>query len=98
MRKGASSDGGPCRTWPDRMDRRRGFAQGSSAPTPSTSTTMSPAAIGNEDAEGTLQRGRARERPINASREPGGCSDHENDDQCENEDIDDQGRNDDDQG
>jgi hypothetical protein len=59
MRKGTSSDGGPCRTWPDRMDRRGGFAQGSSAPTPSTQTTMSPAAIGNEDAQGTLQRGRA---------------------------------------
>jgi hypothetical protein len=26
-----------------------------------------PAAMGNEDVEGTLQRGRARERPINAS-------------------------------
>jgi hypothetical protein len=49
MREGTSSDGGPCRTWPDRVDRRGEFAQGSSAPTPSTSTTMSQPATGNED-------------------------------------------------
>jgi hypothetical protein len=67
MRKGASSDGGPCRTWRDRVDRHGELAQGSSAPAPSTSTTMSPAATGNEEVEGTLQPGRARERPIKAS-------------------------------
>jgi hypothetical protein len=48
MRKGTSSDGGPCRTWRDRVDRRGEFAQDSSAPALSTSTTMS-AATGNEE-------------------------------------------------
>jgi hypothetical protein len=49
MNKGTSSDGGPCRTWRDRVDRRGELAQGSSAPAPSTSTTISPAATGNEE-------------------------------------------------
>jgi hypothetical protein len=96
--QGTSSDGGPCRTRPDRVDRRGGLAQGSSAPTHSTSTTKSPSATGNEDVEGTLQRGRAHERPLNASVNPVAAVDHENDDPSENEGVDDQGRNDDDQG
>ena len=73
------------------------LAQGSSTPTPSTSTTRSPA-TGGEDVKGNCDEAEHANDPecvgVNLVPE----DDHENDDQGENEDNDDQGDNEDDQG
>jgi hypothetical protein len=82
------------------------LAQGSSAPTPSTSTTTSPAAINGEDVEGNCDEAEHANDPECVGVNPVAEDDHENDDQGdvndddqgENEDNDDQGENDDDQG
>ena len=82
------------------------LAQGSSAPTLSTSTTTSPAAISGEDIEGNCDEAEHANDPECVGVNPVAEDDHENDDQGdvndddqgENDDNDDQGENDDDQG
>jgi len=79
------------------------LAQGSSAPTLSTSTTTSPAAISGEDIEGNCDEAEHANDPECVGVNPVAEDDHENDDQGdvndddqgENDDNDDQGENDD---
>jgi hypothetical protein len=80
------------------MDRRGGFAQGSSA-NPFDLDDHVPAAIGNGDAEGhpaTRPSTRTTHQCVGVNQVV--AVDHENNDQCENGNIDDQGKKDDDQG
>ena len=81
------------------------LAQGSSAPTPSTSTTTSPAATGGEDVKGNCDETEHANDPECVGVNPvvedqnDDQGDVNDDDQGENEDNDDQGDvNDDDQG
>ncbi len=84
------------------------LAQGSSAPTPSTSTTTSSAAISGEDIEGNCDEAEHANDPECVGVNPAAEDDHENDDQGvvndddqgDNENNDDQGANEnnDDQG
>ncbi len=76
------------------------LAQGSSTPTSSTSTTTSPAAIGDEDVEGNCDEAEHANDPECVGVNPVAENDHENDDQGEDENNDDQGENEnnDDQG
>jgi len=81
------------------------LAQGSSAPTPSTSTTTSPAATGGEDVKGNCDEAEHANDPECVGVNPvvedqnDDQGDVNDDDQGENEDNDDQGDvNDDDQG
>src|SRR5215211_7129568 len=81
-------------------------AQGSSAPTPPTSTTTSPAPTSAEDVKGNCDEAEHANDPecvgVNLVPEDDHGNDDQggvnNDDQGENEDNDDQGENDDDQG
>ena len=75
------------------------LAQGSSTPTSSTSTTTSPAAIGDEDVEGNCDEAEHANDPECVGVNPVAENDHENDDQGDVND-DDQGENEnnDDQG
>jgi len=90
------------------------LAQGSSAPTPSTSTTTSPALTGGDDVKGNCDEAEHANDPECVGVNPVPEDNHENDDQGdvndddqgdvndddqgENEDNDDQGENDDEQG
>ena len=80
------------------------LAQGSSAPTPSTSTTTSPAATGGEDVKGNCDEAEHANDPECVGVNPvvedqnDDQGDVNDDDQGENEDNDDQGENDENQG